>query len=110
MISTERKPYAESAVNGKPLFVAKFNHNNVRYKDSLQQTIKAAQNKNKNFLYEVVAVTPLNASGDTQNLARNQAAQIFEEMTKIGVSPEKIDLLSKSNERATGAEVQIFVK
>lgn len=99
-----------SGVRGKPLFVAKFNHANVNYKDSLQKTIRAAQNKNSEFHYEVVAVAPVNASHATQELAQNQAALIFEEITKAGISPTKIDILSKSSERATGAEVQIFVK
>lgn len=99
-----------SSVKGKPLFVAKFNHANVNYKDSLQKTIKAAQNKSGEFHYEVVAVAPINASRSTQELAQNQAALVFEEITKAGVSPTKIDILSKSSERATGAEVQVFVK
>lgn len=100
----------ENGVQGKPLFVAKFNRENVNYKDSLNRTIKAAQSKNGGFRYEVVAVTPINASANVRSLAQDQAAHFFEEITKAGVSPEKIDLLSKTSETATGAEVQVFVK
>ncbi|MBR1605726.1 MAG: hypothetical protein IJ660_06450 [Alphaproteobacteria bacterium] len=105
------KPHhTNNNVSGKPLFVAKFNRENVNYKDSLNRTIKAAQSKNGGFRYDVVAVTPMNASANIRNLAQDQAAHFFEEMTKAGVSPEKIDLLSKTSETATGAEVQVFVK
>lgn len=111
-ISTNNKPSSVSSgnVNGKPLFVAKFNKSNVNYKDSLQRTIKAAQSKNGGFRYEVVAVSPINASNNVRSLAQDQAVNVFEEITKAGVSPDKIDLLSKTSERATGAEVQVFVK
>lgn len=111
-INSNVKPSSvtQNNVNGKPLFVAKFNKSNVNYKDSLQRTIKAAQSKNGGFRYDVVAVSPVNASANIRSLAQDQAANIFEEMTKAGVSPDKIDLLSKTSERATGAEVQIFVK
>ena len=107
---TNTKPQSVATnVNGKPLFVAKFNRENVNYKDSLNRTIKAAQSKNTGFRYEVVAVTPVNPSNSVRELAQNQAAAIFEEINKAGVSPDKIDLLSKASEHATGAEVQIFV-
>jgi len=110
-MSANGKPGSVSNnVNGKPLFVAKFNKSNVNYKDSLQRTIKAAQSKNGGFRYDVVAVSPVNASADVRSLAQNQAVNVFEEITKAGVSPDKIDLLSKTSERATGAEVQVFVK
>ena len=106
-----RKPQSiENGVKGKPLFIAKFNNRNVNYKDSLQRTIKAAQSKNGGFHYEVVAVTPINASSTTSELAQKQAIAIFEDITNAGVSPDKIDILSKTSEQATGAEVQIFVK
>lgn len=99
-----------SPVSGKPLFVAKFNNGNVNYKDSLNRAVKAAQNKNNRLHYEVVAVTPAGASNSTKNLAQTQAANVFEELTKAGIGPDRIDLLSKTGEQATGAEVQIFVK
>ncbi|MBQ8465539.1 MAG: hypothetical protein IJ529_04410 [Alphaproteobacteria bacterium] len=106
-----RKPHSvRNNVNGKPLFVAKFNKNNVNYKDSLQRTIRAAQSKNGGFRYDVVAVSPVNAGANIRNLAQDQAAAIFEEITKAGVSPDKINLLSKTSEQATSAEVQVFVK
>ena len=96
--------------SGKPLFVAKFNNDHVNYKDSLDSAIQAAQNKNNSLRYEIVAITPLNASSKVRNSAQDHAADIFEEITSMGVSPDKIDLLSKSSETASGAEVQIFVK
>ena len=104
------KPHnVSNKIKGKPLFVAKFNHNNVDYKDSLQRTIQAAQSKG-GFRYDVVAVTPINTTNAVKELAQNQALMIFEEISKAGVSPDKIDILSKTSEQATGAEVQIFVK
>lgn len=112
MVNGNNKPHSVTAntVSGKPLFVAKFNKSNVNYKDSLQRTIRAAQSKNGGFRYDVVAVSPINANSATRNLAQNQAVAVFEEITKAGVSPDKIDLLSKSSETANGAEVQVFVK
>lgn len=99
-----------SNLSGKPLFVAKFNRENINYKESLNRTIKVAQSKNSGFRYEIVAVTPINPPNSVRELAQNQAAAIFEEINKAGISPDKIDLLSKTSESATGAEVQIFVK
>jgi hypothetical protein len=107
---TVRKSTKTSDVKGKPLFVAKFSRANVNYKDSLQSTIQAAQSKNTAFHYDVVAVTPVNASKSTIDLAQNQAALIFEQITQQGINADKINLISKNSEKAVGAEVQIFVK
>lgn len=105
--STQKR---DNAVSGKPLFVAKFNKGTINYKDSLNSAIKAAQSKNNGLRYEVVAVTPVTAANSLRSTAQNHAAEVFEEITKAGVSPDKIDLLSKTSETASGAEVQVFVK
>ena len=97
-------------VNGKPLFAVKFNQDNVNYKDSLHRTIKAAKNKNKNFHYEIIAVSPINASSNTKTLAQTKAATIFQDIVSQGINPDNIYLLSRDSDNASSAEVQIFVK
>ena len=99
-----------AGISGKPLFAARFNHNNVNYKDSLQRAVKAAQNKNRNFRYEVVAVTPTSADSNLRTNAQSHAASVFQELVNAGINPDKIDVLSKTSPRAAGAEVQVFVK
>jgi len=103
-------PPAVQQVSGKPLFVVKFNNRNVNYQDSLHRTIQTAQGKNPGFHYEVVAVTPPAANQEVKDLAQTQAGAMFEEIINTGVGPDKVDILSKTSESATGAEVQIFVK
>ena len=99
-----------TGISGKPLFAARFNHNNVNYKDSLQRAVKAAQSKNRNFRYEVVAVTPTSADSNLRTNAQSHAASVFQELVNAGINPDKIDVLSKTSPRAAGAEVQVFVK
>jgi len=100
----------DKAINGRPLFAVKLNKDNINYRESLQRAISAAQNKNKNFRYEIVAVSPVTASNDIKTKSQNHAINIFQELVGFGINSEHIDLLSKSSPNATSAEVQIFIK
>lgn len=103
-------PSTPRGVSGKPLFVAKFNNNNLDYKNSLHQAIKASQSRNKNFYYDIVAVSPISGDNNTKTTAQAHAVSIFQEFVNNGVNPEKINLLSKTSPKAVVPEVQIFVK
>jgi len=96
--------------SGKPLFVAKFNRNNINYKDSLHRAVKAAQNKKANLHYEIIAISPTNGNNHMKTSAQSHAASIFQELVNLGINPDNIDLLSKTNNQSQTAEVQIFVK
>lgn len=111
----ERKPHfrsssAETGISGKPLFAAKFNRGNVNYQDSLKNAVRAARRKNADFRYEVVAVAPSTAAAEVKNTAQSHASDVFKQLVELGINPDKIDILSKTSDRADGAEVQIFVK
>ncbi len=99
-----------SAVSGSPLFVAKFNKSNVKYKDGLKQAVNSALAKKPNVMFEVVAVSPAGGNALTKNSAQNNATQIFQEMIEMGVGAERISLSSKNSPSASSAEVQIYVK
>lgn len=101
---------SRDGISGKPLFAAKFNRGNINYKNSLKNAVRAAKSKNTDFHYEVVAVTPATAAASVKNSAQSHASDIFQQLVELGVTPDKIDILSKSSDRADGAEVQIFVK
>ena len=47
-------------MSSKPLFVAKFNKENVQYKEALKRAVNSARNKKPNVMFEVVAVSPAN--------------------------------------------------
>ncbi len=99
-----------SAVAGKPLFVAKFNKGNVNYKDGLRRAVNAAKAKKANVVFEVVAVTPISGGASARSNAQNQATTIFQEIVNMGVSAERVSLSSRSSGDASSPEVQIFVR
>ncbi len=104
-------PAASAAITaGKPLFTAKFNKNNVNYKDGLQQAVRQAKAAKPTVKFNIVAVTPASASSLTKQSAQTHASTIFKEMIEMGVGADKISLSSKSSADANSAEVQIFVK
>lgn len=96
--------------SGSPLFTAKFNKTGVKYQEGLKQAVGSAVAKKPGVMFDVVAVTPANANSLTQNTAKNNASQIFQDMIEMGVGADKISLSSKTSPSANSAEVQIFVK
>lgn len=99
-----------TAVAGKPLFVAKFNKGNVNYKDGLRRAVNAAKAKKANVVFEVVAVTPISGGTSARSNAQNQATTIFQEIVNMGVNAERVSLSSRTNAEASSPEVQIFVR
>ena len=97
-----------TAVAGKPLFVAKFNKGNVNYKDGLRRAVNAAKAKKANVVFEVVAVTPISGGTSARSNAQNQATTIFQEIVNMGVNAERVSLSSRTNAEASSPEVQIF--
>ncbi len=104
--TTAKTSATPAFMNGKPLFVAKFNRDNVSYKEGLSTAVKAAVKRKSNTVFEVVAV----ADGASTAKAREHATRIFEEIAAMGVSPNNINLGAKTDNRTTGAEVWIFVR
>lgn len=99
-----------TAVAGKPLFVAKFNKGNVNYKEGLRRAVNAAKAKKANVVFEVVAVTPISGGASARSNAQNQATTIFQEIVNMGVNAERVSLSSRTNAEASSPEVQIFVR
>ncbi len=99
-----------TAVAGKPLFVAKFTKGNVNYKDGLRRAVNAAKAKKANVVFEVVAVTPISGGASARSNAQNQATTIFQEIVNMGVNAERVSLSSRTNAEASSPEVQIFVR
>ena len=81
--TTAKTSATPAFMNGKPLFVAKFNRDNVSYKEGLSTAVKAAVKRKSNTVFEVVAV----ADGASTAKAREHATRIFEEIAAMGVSP-----------------------
>lgn len=97
-------------VSGKPLFVAKFNRQDVKYQDGLKQAVNRALAAKPGVFFEVVAVTPANGSALSGSTARNNASNVFQEMVDLGVSPDKIALSARTSEEATVSEVHVYVR
>ncbi len=96
--------------SGKPLFVAKFNKSDVKYKTGLKQAVSNAVAKKPGVVFDVVAVSPANGSQLSAANAKNNATQIFQDMIEMGIGADKINLASKTSADATSSEVQIFVR
>ena len=101
---------SNNKLSGRPLFAIKLNKDNINYHESLQRAISAAKSRNKNFRYEVVAVSPVSANSNIKTKTQNHAVNIFQELISLGINSEHIDLLSKTSPNITSAEVQIFIK
>ena len=96
--------------SGKPLFTVKFNRDNVNYEDGLEQVVSSAMDRKPNVFFDVVAISPMNGSTASKNMAQKKATAIFQDMINMGVSAEKISISSRSSAEASSAEVQIFVR
>ena len=96
--------------SGKPLFTVKFNRDNVNYEDGLEQVVSSAIDRKPNVFFDVVAISPMNGSTASKNMAQKKATAIFQDMINMGVSAEKISISSRSSAEASSAEVQIFVR
>ncbi len=99
-----------AVASGKPLFVAKFNKSDVKYKTGLKQAVSNAVAKKPNVIFDVVAVSPANGSQLSSANAKNNATQIFQDMIEMGIGADKINLAAKTSADATSSEVQIFVR
>lgn len=107
---TVAKPVNGGMLSGKPLFAAKFNKDNVNYKDGLRRAVNSAQAKKANVVFEVVAVSPATGSAASRGNAQNRATEIFQEIISMGVSPDRVALSAKTSMDAKVPEVQIFVR
>lgn len=97
-------------VNSKPLFVAKFNKDNVQYKEGLKRAVSSARAKKPNVFFEVVAVTPANGKQLSSGNAKNNATKIFQDMIDMGVGADRIALTARTSAEASSSEVHIYVK
>ncbi len=93
-------------LTSKPLFIAKFNHDNISYKEGLETAVKAAVNRKSNSIFEVIAVSNINSAAKAQQ----HASKIFEEIVALGVNPNNINLNAKNSPQTKTAEVWIFVR
>lgn len=97
-------------MSSKPLFVAKFNKENVQYKEALKRAVNSARNKKPNVMFEVVAVSPANGKQLSSGSAKNNATKIFQDMVNMGVSADNIALAARTSVEANSSEVHIYVK
>ena len=97
-------------MSSKPLFVAKFNKENVQYKEALKRAVNSARNKKPNVMFEVVAVSPANGKQLSSGSAKNNATKIFQDMVNMGVSADNIALAARTSAEANSSEVHIYVK
>lgn len=96
--------------NGKPLFVAKFNRQDVDYKPALRSAVEGARSRKANVMFDVVAVSPASGNQISATNARNNANQIFQEIIAMGVGADKVTISARTNASVTAPEVQIFVR
>ena len=96
--------------SSSPLFVAKFNKQDVRFQDGLKQAVSHAIQKKPNVMFEGVSVSPARGSQLTKNNAQNNAAMVFQEMVNMGVGADKISLSARTSNTATASEVHVYVK
>lgn len=101
---------SKASASGKPLFVAKFNKSDVRYKAGLKQAVSNALAKKRSAIFDVVAVSPSKGNQLSSASAKNNATQIFQDMIEMGVSAEKINLSARTSNDATASEVRIYVR
>ncbi|MDD4556096.1 MAG: hypothetical protein PHE89_02025 [Alphaproteobacteria bacterium] len=107
--STVKSP-VNTGFSTKPLFVAKFNKSNVDYKDGLNRAIAGGLKAKPDMIFDIVAVTPTEATSADRSKARNYATEVFEQVVEVGVNPENVALSAKSSATAEYPEVHIYIK
>lgn len=100
----------ENGFSSRPLFVVKFNKENVDYKDGLNRAISGGLKAKPDMLFDVVAVAPSSASMTDRSQSRENATRVFEDVVKAGVNPSNISLSAKSSIEAKSSEVHIYIK
>lgn len=105
------KPFMGADHNsGKPLFVAKFNKSNVKFKDGLKNAVSNAVAKKPSVMFDVVAVSPAKGNQLSTSTAKNNASLVFKEIVNMGVNADRISLSAKTSDSAASSEVHVFVK
>ena len=94
-----------SFVAGKPLFVVRFTNKDVDYKEGLKKAVANAVAKKKNVVFDVVAVNSLQSTS-----ANEYASKIFQEVIDLGITADRINILSKIDTGSSFPAVMIFVK
>lgn len=94
-----------SFVGGKPLFVVRFANKDVDYKEGLKKAVANAVAKKKNVVFDVVAVNSLHSTS-----ANEYASKIFQEVIELGVTADRINILSKIDTQASHPAVMVFVR
>lgn len=96
--------------SNSPLMVIKFNSSKVNYTSGLNKAVEEVLMAKPSAMFEIVAVSPMDSSRDVRNNARIKATEVFQNVVKAGVSPEKVALSARSSNSAISPEVHIFVK
>lgn len=94
-----------ASVNARPLFAVNFANKNVDYHAGLKQAVETAIAKKNNVVFEVVANNPLKGTN-----AQEYATAIFQEIVGMGVSADRINIVSKTDVTATNPSVMVFVQ
>ena len=90
------------------LFTVDFTSEDVAYKKGLEKAVSNALQYNPNTHFDIVAKNPLTTSAVSVAQAKKYAAQVFADVISMGVVPENISLIAKTEESVKTPQVLVF--
>ncbi len=96
---------APALAGGKPLLAVKFSSPDVKYQEGLKQAVANAVAKKPDVIFDVVAVNSPRGNG-----AQKYASQIFQDIIKLGVSADKVNISAKTDDKVSVPAVMVFVR
>ena len=109
------RPSLSGAIQGRrPLVVIRFDRPNVEYQQALYSAVSRALQRRPDATFDLVAVTPANASAartalDT-NAARRNAQTVLRALADMGLPPSRVALSATTAQDARTNEVRLFIR
>ena len=102
------------AVQGRPLVVIRFDKANVKYQKVLYDAVSRALERQPNAQFNLVAVSPSNATSAAAALnsgaARKNAQAVLRALTDMGLPADRVQLSASTASDAAGNEVRLYVR
>ena len=93
-----------------PLLTVRYETPTPAYQDLLRYAVQAAQRRDPNVEYDVVAVAPANGASAAAAQGQRDAAEIMRAMMALGVPDTRIHLGARADPSATVPEVRVYVR
>jgi hypothetical protein len=107
-------PPGSGIATGKPYVVIRFPDGSTDYETELAAAIRKAQERKPGFALDLAAVSPTSGSPDelesNSKQALSRADQVIASLGSLGVSRDRINLVSYSAQELDSIEIRLYIR